>query len=190
MENKEHDLWQTLVESKEFEQLTTEEREFVERASSEANYRAERDVLVASKMLYDEVEPQPLLIPSEKKAIVVPLYQVLLAVAASFVLGFFLFRSNQTTIELKQGETLAVTDTVYVEKLKIDTVIQTETKYVRVPSPQESLPSVNTVVQKNTVFGNQLEVQADLSTATLANKGTSASNDETLVFMESWVAPN
>lgn len=192
MENKEQYVWQELIESKDFDQLTNQERAFVLKVSSESAYRFERSIVLESKTVYGDFEPQALVIPSEKKAVGVPLYQLVLAVAASFVLGFFLFRSTATVIESGNVETIAVTDTVYVEKLKVDTVFQTETMYVRVPeqAPCAQFSTETATEQKNTVFGKQPQIQADFSDATLANKGTSASNDETLVFVKDWVAPN
>lgn len=191
MESKKLILWQELIESKDFDQLSNSEKAFVLGISDEENYRLERTAILEARIIYSEVEPRPLILEKEKKGIVIPLYQTILATAASFILGFLLFKSNQTVTEIKEKEPLAITDTVYVEKQVIDTVIQTKTEYIQVASqvspPQEAS---NVKAAPSAVLSTQSDFEADLSSATLANKGKSASNDETLGLMEDWVGPN
>lgn len=193
METRNEEMWQELIESKDFDQLSNRENAFVSGRSTEANYQLERTVLLESKMLHQEVEPRPLLLEDEKKAIVIPLYQTILAVAAAFVVSFFLFRSNGNTTEIQKNQPLALTDTVYVEKQIIDTVIQTKTEYINFVTEKTIIQEVN-CPQSNenmsAVLSNQSNFEADLSATTLANKGTSAANDETLVLMEDWTVPN
>ena len=195
METKNDRLWQELIEAKDFDQLSNSEKAFVLGQSTENNFRMERTVLVESKIGYAEIEPRPLILEEEKKGLVIPLYQTILAVAASFVLGFFFFRSNGTTTVIQKSQTLAAADTVYVEKLIVDTVIQTKTEYIRLAVKQNEqtnieFQSTQAIGNPSSVLSNQASFEADLSSATLANKGTSAANDETLVLMEGWVNPN
>jgi hypothetical protein len=192
MGTKQEIAWQELIESKDFDQLSNSEKAFVLGISNEENYRLERTTILEARIIYAEVEPHPLILEKEKKGIVIPLYQTMMAVAASFVLGFFLFKSTQVSTGTEKGQPLAVIDTVYVEKQIIDTVIQTKTEYIQLAaknttSPKETQP---TKPSPSAVLSSQTSFEADLSDATLANKGKSAANDETLVFMEDWVGPN
>lgn len=189
METKEELQWQNLIESKDFDQLSNSEKAFVLGMSTESDFRLERTVLVESKMVYQEIEPRSLILNEEKKAIVIPLYQTILAVAASFLIGFLLFRSDGNTTEIVNGQRLATTDTVYVEKLVLDTIIQTKVEYIQVAAEQTATNEVQPNENTCSVLSSQGSFEADLSAMTLANKGTSAANDETLVLMEDWVSP-
>ncbi|MDG1331875.1 MAG: hypothetical protein P8P74_06075 [Crocinitomicaceae bacterium] len=193
MSKKQEIMWQELVEAKDFDQLSNAENAFVLGISSEENYRLERSAILEAKVIYADANPRPLILEEVKKGIVIPLYQTLIAVAASFVLGFFLFKSTQTTTETEKNPTLATTDTVYVEKQIIDTVIQTKTEYIQLAAKQTDSKAVQVQSPKaapSAVLGNQGDFETDLSAATLANKGKSAAKDETLIFVEDWVAPN
>ena len=191
MSKKQEIMWQGLVESKDFDQLSNSEKAFVLGISNQEIYDLERASILEAQMIYAEVEPRPLIFEKEKKGIVVPLYQMVMAVAASFVLGFFLFKSSQTSTEIGKNQALATTDTVYVEKQIIDTVIQTKTEYIiRLEEKENPSKDIQPATPSpSAVLSNQTNFEADLSDATLANKGKSASNDETLVFMEEWVGP-
>jgi hypothetical protein len=193
MNDKNNEMWQELIEAKDFDQLSNFEKAFVLGVSKENNFRLERAVLVESKMVHSEMEPLPFILVDEKKAIVIPLYQTLLAVAASFVLGFLLFRSNGNRTEIGNNQVLATADTVYVEKLVLDTIIQTKTEYIQLAAKKiapNKVQSVHSTNNSSSVLSSQGSFESDLSSTTLANKGTSAANDETLVLMEEWVGPN
>ena len=195
MESKNETMWQELIESTDFDQLSNSEKAFVLGLSTEDNFRLERSILLESKTVHEEIEPLALILEDEKKAIVIPLYQTILAVAAAFVLGFLLFRSNENPAKIENNQVLAKADTVYVEKLILDTIIQTKTEYIQLAAkkspnevlPRQSNPSIN---NPSSVLSSQSSFQSDLSSTTLANKGTSAANDETLTLMENWVGPN
>ncbi|MFK7785190.1 MAG: hypothetical protein AB8B56_08740 [Crocinitomicaceae bacterium] len=193
MGEKQEMKWQELIESKEFDQLSNAEKEMVLGMSNETNYRLERTLIVDAKSVYPEPEPRPLILEEEKKGIVIPLYQMIVAVAAAFVLGFFLFKSTQTLPTDERVEPIAVTDTVYVEKKVIDTVIQMKTEYVQLAAKStrtEEVKSANDLNKPSAVLSSQTSFEADLSKVTLSNKGKSASNDETFIFIDDWVAPN
>ena len=188
-------IWQDLIESKDFDQLTNAEKSVVLGMSTESNYRLERAAIIEARSLYVTPEPKKLILDEKgKKGIVIPLYQTIVAVAASFVVGFFLFKSTQTLPSDERVEPMAITDTVYVEKRVIDTVIQTRTEYVQLAaqnsSPKEIVPfSPDEKASPSAVLSNQTSFETDLSSATLSNKGKSASNDETFIFIDDWVAP-
>ena len=195
MNDRNNELWQDLIEAKNFDELSNSERSFVLGQSTEDNFRLERTILLESKMIYVYAEPLPLILEKEKKGIVILLYQTILAIAASFILAFFLFRSNETITEIGDKQKLATTDTVYVDRLIIDTLVQTKTEYVQLAAnqPQVIMNDVQPIEASgnpSSVLSSQSSFEADLSTATLANKGASAANDETLVLMEEWVGPN
>lgn len=193
METRNEKLWQELIESKDFIELSSDEKTFVLSYSSEDNYKLERAVLVESKLLYHEDEPRSLILSHQKKGIVIPLYQTIIAAAAAFVLAFLLFRSSTSPTEIVKNQILANTDTVYVEKLIIDTVIQTKTEYVQTAAKMvtsDIKPSTSPCESAPSVLSNEGSFEADLRATTLANKGMSARNDATIVLMENWVTPN
>lgn len=191
METRNEQVWQELVEAKDFDQLSNAEKAFVLGISTESNYCLERTTLLESRVIYAEAEPRPLILEKEKKGIVVPLYQTLISTAAAFVLGFLLFKSAGTSTEIVQVQPMAVTDTVYVEKQITDTVFQTKTEYIQLAA--KNVQSVEVQECKNvpsSVLSNDGSFETDLSAATLANRGKSASNDETFVIMQDWSGPN
>lgn len=193
MENKANEMWQELIESSDFDQLSDTQKTFVLSVSTEENYRLERNILIASNEIYAEVEPRPFILPEKKKAIVIPLYQAILASAAAFVLAFLLFRSNGNTLEIVQNQPFASSDTVIVEKRVVDTVFEQKIKYVEIAVREmnQAVPRSSSPCEKTpSVLSNQDRFDADLSSNTLENKGTSARNDATLVLVESWVNPN
>lgn len=192
MESKKEHRWQEMIESKDFEQLTITEKKFVLEMSTESNYRLERSILIESVLITDDLDPKPLIFNEKRTGVVVPLYQTVLAVAASFVLAFFLFRSNGEVESGFKIQPLASADTVYVEKLQIDTVLQTKTEYVQIAT-KDPVPAKNEVISSSertsAVLSNQSDFSADLRSITLKNKGSSASNDETLFLVEDWTVP-
>lgn len=190
MENKQEITWQELIESKDFEQLSNSEKAFVLGISTEKEYRAERNVIIESRNITNDLAPLPLVLPEDKRAIVIPLYQTILAVAAAFVLGFFIFKSDNSDIEVNLNQTMANADTVYVEKIILDTIIetQTQTKYVLAENEGVSQTGTTRSERTNSLFSSQGAFEDDLSSVTLANKGTSAAKDETMILLEGWSA--
>jgi hypothetical protein len=120
---------------------------------------------------------------------VIPLYQTLIAIAAAVVLSFFIFRINDSVI-LKFEAPIAIADTVYVEKERIDTLIQSETKIVtKYINLQADCPSPSVQASQSSTVKNQPSFNPDFSALTLSNSGRPASKDETLNLVENWTMP-
>ena len=181
--------WLELVETTQFEDLTPAEIQFVEANGGESKFRLDQRAINGAKDVYFIPEPRNLEL-NEKKGIVVPLYQTLLAVAAAVVISFFVFRMNDTVI-LKFNQPIAGADTVYIEKATIDTVVQSETqlvtKYIKIP---EECPTPTAFASQSSVVKSQPNFNPDFSSLTLSNSGRPASKDETFNLVENWTLPN
>lgn len=184
-----HEKWLELVETTRFEELTPAEIQFVEANGGESKFRLDQRAINDAKDIYFIPEPRNLEL-NEKKGIVVPLYQTLLAVAAAVVISFFVFRMNDT-VNVKFNQPIAIADTVYVEKTIVDTVVQAETKfltkYITVPA---DCPSPSIKAAQPTFVKSQPNFNPDFSSLTLSNSGRPASKDETFNLVENWTLPN
>ena len=183
--------WLELVETTQFEDLTPAEIQFVEANGGESKFRLDQRAVNSAKDVYFIPEPRNLEL-NEKKGIVVPLYQTLLAVAAAVVISFFVFRMNDTVIlKMENPIARAQADTVYVEKATIDTVIQSETqvvtRYIKIP---EECPTPTVFATQSSVVKSQPNFNPDFSSITLSNSGRPASKDETFNLVENWTLPN
>ena len=133
-----------LLESKNFDQLTATEQVFVLGQLSQEAYDFQRSILTeASENEIDIPAVAPLILPEkQKKAIVIPLYQAIMAVASVVILFVFIWPSNSTTTKIvyqkskPQTITNIVYDTVFVAnsgvntvKFIYDTIYETITQY-------------------------------------------------------------
>ncbi|MDX2361647.1 MAG: hypothetical protein QNK23_12640 [Crocinitomicaceae bacterium] len=182
--NKEQEMLMELIESKSFESLTEEEKGFVLEHMSEEEFNLQRKILLETKAMDDDVVPLPLIIPNKKRGIVIPLYQAIGGIAAAVLLSFFLLRT-ETTIEIP-GEQLIVaqTDTVYVDKVIVDTIIEYRTEFIERAVNENTAITENTNSTSQPMFGSSTSELPDLSTLDLSNRGTSAINDETYNLLE------
>ncbi len=181
--------WLELIETTPYGQLTAAEVQFVEANGGESKFRLDQRAINSAKDVYFIPEPRNLEL-NEKKGIVVPLYQMVLAVAAAVVISFFVFRMNDTVI-VKVNQPIASADTVYIEKAKVDTVIQSETQvvteYIKIP---EECPTPTAFATHSTVVKSQPNFNPDFSVLTLSNSGRPASKDETFNLVENWTMPD
>lgn len=187
-----------LLETKDFDLLSTAEQQFVLNEMSETEYSQRRKVLVQSSTWTHNEIPLPLILADEKSRwmIPIPLYQSIAAVAAVFLLTFFLFRSNGTMLAESYGNGLVAIDTVYVEKRITDTIVEYDTKYieriiVKNESPsEESVQPMRSITQdsrkESPTSNRELPSLPDLSELSLENKGKSAMNDETFGLLEGY----
>ncbi len=133
-----------LLESKNFDQLTATEQVFVLGQLSQEAYDFQRSILTeASENEIEIPAVAPLILPEkQKKAIVIPLYQAIMAVASVVILFVFIWPSNSTTTKIvyqkskPQTITNIVYDTVFVAnsgvntvKFIYDTIYETITQY-------------------------------------------------------------
>ncbi len=184
--------WQKLVEEKSFSQLSKEELAFVQKYGSQIHYQLEYQILVEMRSESGAVELRPLILPKdEKRDVVVPLYQAILAVAAAFVIGFLIMRTGQLQDLNLVGNTIASTDTLYIDRVERDTIVLTEKEivdriiYVRKRSDKALSPRL-IQEQKGIVLKDTQEPIPVLSSMELNNGGNSALNDETFVLVENF----
>ncbi|MEN9302250.1 MAG: hypothetical protein RL264_679 [Bacteroidota bacterium] len=121
-----------LLESKNFDQLSATEQAFVLGQLSQEAYDLQRSILVeASENELEIPEVAPLVLPEkQKKAIVIPLYQAILAVASVVILFVLLWPSDKTVTKIvyqqatskPQTITNIIHDTVFVANSGIATV--------------------------------------------------------------------
>lgn len=163
--NEEH-LFE-LLESKNFDQLSTTEQAFVLGQLSQESYEFQRSILV--EVTENELEipaVAPLILPEkQKKAIVIPLYQAIMAIASVVILFVLIWPSNPTTTKIvyqkskPQTITNIVHDTVFVTNSGIATV-----KYVYDTIYKNIIESVSIATQNRL-----LEAQASFQLPALTS---------------------
>ena len=180
--NKQEEYLEKLLASKAYEALSDKEKEEVHALISAEEYRLRRTLIEQSASLDDELVPLPLKTEKKQnKAVVIPLNQAVAGIAAAVVITFFLVNKQEINIDWDTAQTLAVTDTVIVEKERIDTIIQYETKYVDriVEVPQKK--SQDLVVSTSGVSA------PELSALSIGNKGNAMSKDATTALVNDLV---
>jgi hypothetical protein len=118
-----------LVDQKDFEQLTAEEKTFVETHFSQEEYRLLRQMIGESASLYEETpEAPPLVIPAAKSSFIsttIPLYQALIGVAATVALFLSIWPNETETTKISGNKpALSKTDTIIQTQIIHDTVIR------------------------------------------------------------------
>jgi hypothetical protein len=197
---------QSLLETKDFEALSAAERKLVLSMLTEKEYALQRSILKESPFVYpqesDMVVP-PLVMTSEaatsfwfKKA---PVYQTMLAVAAT-ILFMFLISKPQTPIiqEKVVKEYVTQIDTVVETKFINDTVFQyidkpiiiEKVKYVEVPSSKNA-SATNTYasnVEPERVLEPSMNVSLpDFNEPTSSSVANSYKNDPTSILVGDFV---
>ncbi|MDH4472950.1 MAG: hypothetical protein QE487_10095 [Fluviicola sp.] len=116
-----------LVDQKEFDQLTTEEKAFVEAHFSQAEYRLQRQMIRESENLFEPVSETPSLVISGSSFTgkTIPLYQALIGIAATVVLFISIWPNQTETPQLPNNKpALSKTDTVIQTQIIRDTIIR------------------------------------------------------------------
>lgn len=120
-----------LVDQKDFEQLTAEEKAFVETHFSQEEYRLQRQMIGESASLYEETPEAPPLvipIPAAKPSFIgttIPLYQALIGIAATVALFLSIWPNEpETTNNSGNKPALSKTDTIIQTQIIHDTVIR------------------------------------------------------------------
>lgn len=123
----------TLLESKDFAELSAEEQSLVQEFCTPEDYQLQRRMIVEAPQLFEqEATPSPLILeetvslPFWKRP--VPLYQALSGVAATVVLFFVIWPAEETQSDepIQNGTQTASIDTIYQTKTIRDTVIRYE----------------------------------------------------------------
>lgn len=207
--NTEELRFQSLLEEKDFTELTEKEKTFVLSFSYENEYVLQRKIIANANHIYEEdrklVAP-PLLVASGaatsfwfKKA---PAYQTLLAVAATILLMFMVTRPDNSLIKTETvTEYVTQVDTVVETQIIKDTfvkfvdkpVIVETIKYVEVPAKE--VVNSNVTYATNDEVGRVLEPANSISLPDLNEPKTSSSansykNDPTSILVDDFMLNN
>jgi hypothetical protein len=169
-----------LLESKNFDQLTAAEQAFVLGQLSQEAYEFQRSILVeASKNELEIPAVAPLVLPEkQKKAIVIPLYQAILAVASVVILFVFIWPSNPTTTKIVYQKskphtiTKFVHDTVFIANPGVATV-----KYVYDTIYENIVESVP-IASQNRLLEAQVSFQLPALTSDLFRVNSLSMKDD------------
>ena len=118
-----------LLDQKDFDQLTAEEKAFVEAHFSQAEYRLQRQMIRESEDLYEAVsKAPPLVIPASGSSFAgktIPLYQALIGIAATVALFLSIWPDQTETSQLPNSKpVLSKTDTIIQTQIIRDTIIR------------------------------------------------------------------
>lgn len=150
---------QQLVEQKRYQELSVSEKEFVSHHISPEEYNLRYHLIHSIQEDKTELSPAPLILPKENNRILVPLYQTVLAVAATVLLMLFLksplsgIIPNTTTEQIRY---ISVTDTIKEIEYIYDTVYKEveKTKVVEknvyISKPEIQYVNINTEPSLNT----------------------------------------
>ena len=129
LNSKEEQLYD-LMESKPFDELSSDETHFVLSQTTKEEFIEGHKALVEAHYLNDNFTAKPLILPSKRTVIVVPLYQTVTAIAAAVLISFFLFRSHEIITKEIKVPSVALADTVFIDNSRYDTVIEREIQYI------------------------------------------------------------
>jgi hypothetical protein len=172
-----------LLESKNFNQLSATEQAFVLGQLSQEAYEFQRSILVEAS----ENEPEipavaPLILPEkQKKAIVIPLYQAIMAVASVVILFVLIWPSNPTTTKIvyKKSKPHTITkfvhDTVFIANPGIATV-----KYVYDTIYENIVESVP-IASQNRLLEGQVSFQLPALTSDLFRVNSLSMKDDSIL---------
>ena len=81
---------QCLLEQKNFKELSVPEKRIVKELITAEEYEIRRQLIIEVKKESENIVPLPLVLTKKKVGVVIPMYQTLLAVAATVLVMFFL----------------------------------------------------------------------------------------------------
>ena len=185
-----------LIESKNWNQLSDEEMQFVLLQMTEDEFHFQRQILVEADDIFDEnSDPKPLLLPTKKVtpifAIRIPLYQSILAVAATVLVFLMLWPNNQ---EIEQPIIRPVAQ--QKQEIKTNFVHDTVVKYITLTQIAERVvyDTITAVVQSNFKSEEPRLFQAnnnlpilDLSPEKLEVRGSSLKEENTIDLLPKMV---
>lgn len=142
---------QELLGSRDFNQLSPDERVLVLSQMSKEDYILQRKIHVESKFLYEELGDKttvaaPLILPNERKSFWFkshPFYHTGIAVAATIILMLFIKYPGQEAIKTEnKTEYISKVDTVYQKEYIHDTVTEIKEKPVVIEKVVEKVKYV------------------------------------------------
>ena len=182
---------QSLLENKDFDQLSVSEKEIVENTMTEKAYTERRAAIVGAIALFSEAnmhEPKPLIIPASSHFLLapIPLYQVLVGIAAIALLMLLIIPLKKIEMPKNNVQYVTVYDTLEVVKTEYDTI---ET-IIEKPIFKEKLVYVNQtdnmkpIEEEPRLFEVPRNSQyVSLSPETIQNKGISMKEDTMLISL-------
>jgi hypothetical protein len=183
-----------LLEGKDFNELSVQERNWVLSQISEEEYSKQRllilDLSDALKPEDDNLIPAPLVLPSKGAIRTIPLYQAAMSVAAMALLLISIFSlfGNQTEI-INNTEYIVKHDTVEVEKTIYDTVFQTIEKKIYI-SKEVAVPAENTecyIEESRLLESNPSINLPTINLVEIENTGTSLKDDATAILITNYL---
>ena len=186
MNSKEEQLYD-LMESKSFDELSSNERRFVLSQTTKEEYIAVFSAMGNAQSLNDGITSKPLVLPYKRVAIVIPLYQTIAAISAAVLISFFVFRSNEVIINEVNVPSIAVVDTVFIDNYRYDTVVEREIQFVdRIIYQKAQEQSV----ERKKIHSNSYMSVPEINAEDIATVGQSLKNDETFVLVKDLIGIN
>ena len=116
---------QCLLEQKNFKELSAPEKRIVKELITAEEYEIRRQLIIEVKKESENIVPLPLVLTKKKVGVVIPMYQTLLAVAATVLVMFFL-KIPYTNMQYLEGSEnikyVSVTDTIKEIEYVYDTI--------------------------------------------------------------------
>ena len=186
MNSKEEQLYD-LMESKPFDELSSDETQFVLSQTTKEEYIAGFSALGSAQSLNDGFTAKPLILPSKRAVIVIPLYQTIAAIAAAVLISFFVFRTNEVIINEVNVPSVAVADTVFIDNSRYDTVIEREIQFVDRVIYQKAQEQI---VEREHIQTNSYMPVPAINSEDITSAGQSLKNDETYVLVQDLIVGN
>lgn len=178
-----------LIETKNWEELSSEEQHFVAQHISVEEYRLQRNVVLGAEELYqDEILPLPLSLPGTQKRTVtqrtIPMYQALIAIAATILIFLWIWpRDNQTEIaqanQTNAEQAVAQTKTEYVYDTIVRYVTLVKNAEKAVKDTVYKMVSLTQIVPEPILLQASAPPLPDLKKENLSTAGTSLKEDNT-----------
>jgi hypothetical protein len=180
--NKDEMVFFDLLESTDFEELNERELILVGKFCSEEEYKLQRKIVVTAGEEQDTVLAAPLVLPAQKAAIVIPLYQTILAVASVIIFFILIWPSQEqnkpVTIQAKDNDNSQPTiEVIHDTIVKYVSVVQPAVNYVH-----DTIYEVITRVEFKSLDNRLLEASSDkfappMSKESIETKGKSLKED-------------
>ena len=180
--NNEQEHILDLIEQKSMKDLSSAEMDLCLKYYSFTELEMVFRMKAAEKELVHPHEPNPLTLNDhKKKAVVIPLYQAVLAIAGCIAICWFVFK--ETTPEIKYiTKEIVHTDTLVQEKTNYDTITLTIEKRIFVPVFQKEIAEITTIPER--IHVPRKPIRIDLGDLNLENTGSSFDDDITSVLVQ------
>ncbi len=166
-----------LLETKDFQELTTDEQTLVLSAITQEEYELQRNIIVAGTRMESEIPPPLILRPEKKRVLPIWLASACSAAAAAIAVFLWMPSSDSYEFDLKLVTIPMAQDTLIVENTVVDTII--DYRYVEVKKTvDDCCPSNEDVVQIPQFTSGVQAIQVREND--LVNRGVSAANDADL----------